>query len=94
MDPSSRISRSWWFHLFGDKVLVVVVIVALAPAVYALVLLQRSQLLFGSALAVAWLVAYWLLLVVLHNRRIVRLPISIVCTVAVLAAVTLVLAGI
>ncbi len=86
-------SRSWWFHLFGDKIVLATAFAALAPAIYALISLRRSQLLLGFVLGVVWLVPFGLLLVALHNRRIVRLPISIACTVAVLAAAAFVDAG-
>ena len=84
----------WWFVLFGDRVVAAVAMLSLAPAIYAIWLAHQSRYLSSAAVGAAWLILDSLLLVTLHNRRVVRLAISVSCTFVVVVAAFLVIFGI
>jgi hypothetical protein len=83
-------NRSWWFVLFGDRIVATIAMLSLAPAIYAIWLVHQSRYLAGAAVGVAWFVSDSILLISLHNRRVVRLAISVPCTLVVLLAGSLV----
>jgi len=76
----------WWFVLFGDRIVAAIAVLSWAPAIYAIWLVRHSSYLAGAAVGVTWLVLDSILLVALHNRRVVRLAISASCTLVVLVA--------
>jgi hypothetical protein len=87
-------NRSWWFVLFGDRIVAMIAMLSLVPAIYAAWLVHQSRYFAGAAVGIAWLVSDSILLVALHNRRVVRLAISVPCTLVVLVAGSLVVFGI
>jgi hypothetical protein len=87
-------NRSWWFVLLCDRIVAMIAMLSLAPAIYAIWLVHQSRYLNGVAVAVAWFVSDSILLIALHNRRVVRLAISVPCTLVVLVAGSLVVFGI
>jgi hypothetical protein len=87
-------NRSWWFVLIGDRIVATIAMLSLAPAIYAIWLVHQSRYLAGAVVGVAWFVSDSILLIALHNRRVVRLAISVTCTLVVLVAVSLVMFGI
>jgi hypothetical protein len=84
-------NRSWWFVLLGDRIVAAIAMLSLAPAIYAIWLVHQSRYWVGAALGVAWFVSDSILLIALHNRRVVRLAISVPCTLVVLVAGSLVM---
>jgi hypothetical protein len=84
----------WWFVLFGDRIVLMIAALSLAPAIYATWLVHQSKYIAGAAVGIAWLLSDSILLIALHNRRVVRLAISVTCTLAVLGAGSLVVFGI
>ena len=83
VDPT----KSLWFWLFGDRLLPILLLVALAPFFFAMVLARESHLVLGTILGLSWLIVYWVLLVTLHNRRLIRLTLSIPCTLLALTGI-------
>jgi hypothetical protein len=76
----------WWFVLFGDRICAAIAMFSLAPAIYAIWLVRQSNYMGGAAVGVAWFALDSLLLITLHNRRVVRLAISVPCTLVVIVA--------
>jgi hypothetical protein len=76
----------WWFVLFGDLIVAAIAVLSLAPAIYAIWLVRQSNYLAGASAGAAWFVLDSILLMALHNRRVVRLAISVPCTLVVLVA--------
>jgi hypothetical protein len=76
----------WWFVLLGDRIVAAIAAMSLAPAIYAIWLARQSCYLASAAVGVAWFILDSILLIALHNRRIVRLAISLPCTLVVLVA--------
>jgi hypothetical protein len=72
--------KTWWFSMFGDRLVVVALFLALAPAAFAILLIHESHLLLGVGLALVWLLFQSVLLIALHNRRVVQLSVSMTCT--------------
>jgi hypothetical protein len=70
----------WWFVLFSDRIIAAIAVLSLAPAIYAIWLVRRSNYLAGASVGVAWFVLDSILLMALHNRRVVRLAVSVPCT--------------
>jgi hypothetical protein len=83
-------NRSWWFVLLGDRIVATIAMLSPAPAIYAIWLAHQSRYLAGAAVGIAWFVADSTLLIALHNRRVVRLAISVPCTLVVLVVGSLV----
>jgi hypothetical protein len=79
----------WWFVLFADQVVAGIAMLSLAPAIYAIWLAHQSRYLAGAAVGVAWLISDSLLLITLHNRRVVRLANSVSCTLVVVVTALL-----
>jgi hypothetical protein len=78
--------RPWWFVLFGDRIVATIAMLSLAPAIYAIWLVHQSRHWAGAGVGVAWLVSDSLLLVTLHTRRVVRITISVACTLVAVVA--------
>jgi cbb3-type cytochrome oxidase subunit 1 len=93
MIQRSRVEQSSWFMLFGDRIVVLAAFLSLAPAIYAIWLFRESRFWAGAAVGVIWIVLDSILLITLHNRRVVRLVVSICCTLAVVLAAALVVYG-
>jgi hypothetical protein len=93
MIQRSRIEQSWWFMLFGDRIVVLAAFLSLAPAIYAIWLVRQSSYWAAAAVGVIWIALDSILLITLHNRRVVRLVVSIGCTLAVVLAAALVVYG-
>ncbi len=85
-DPSTP----WWFLAVGDKIVVLLVCASIGPALYALILLRQRHLFAGSILGAVWALVEWPVLMTLHNRRIVRLPISLSGTILCVGALAFV----
>ena len=90
--PSSR--KPDWLALLPEPLALALILGAVSPAIYAIFLLHESRLALGIAILVLWLVPFAALLVHLRKRRVVRLVISIPCTIAVLAVTTVVVSGV
>ena len=86
MSRPSKFLDPIWFQLIGSKIVMAGTFVSFAAAFYAIMLIHRAQLVAGIALGVAWLALHSILLGALHQRRVVRLPISIACTIAPIMA--------
>jgi len=81
----------WWFVLFGDRVIAAIAMLSLAPAIYAIWLAHQSRYLAGATVGAVWVIVDSLLLVTLHNRRVVHLAFSVCCTLVVVVAALLVI---
>ena len=66
-------NRSWWFVLLGDRIVAMIAMLSLAPAIYAIWLVHQSRYWGAAALGVAWFVSDSIFLIALHHRRVVRL---------------------
>jgi len=76
--------------MFGEQLLVAAVIVTIAPAAYAIWLLEQSDYWAGSLILVVWFPLFLLLAITMHRKGIVRIWLSLSATAAVLLAVTIV----
>jgi hypothetical protein len=86
--------KSWWFVLFGDRIVAMIAMLSLVPAIYAISLVHQSRPFAGAAVGIVWLASDSILLIALHNRRVVRFAISVTCTLVALVAASLVVFGI
>ena len=84
---------SWFAWPFAEQMLGGMMLACIAPGLYGILLLARHEWLFGAAVYAAWLPAYGVLLSLLHRRMVVRLSVSLTCTIAVFAGVVWVVLG-
>ena len=88
MNQRSEGVRSLWSTMVRTEIGALIVIVCVAPAILAVQLILDSKPVAGAGVAAIWAIADWALLVGLHKRGLVRLPISVAITVAVVIVAT------
>jgi hypothetical protein len=86
----AALGKHLWF-LFGERLLVAGVLVAIAPGAYAIWLLRKSEYSTGFVVLATWLPLFLLLTITMHRKGIVRLWLSLSATAALLLAVTIVI---
>lgn len=84
-----EIETSTWFLLVGDKILGLAAMIFLAPSVWALWLVHAGDVLLGSILLVLWTAMDGWALWQLHQRKYLRLAISVPCTLMSVAVAAL-----
>jgi hypothetical protein len=92
MQSSPRSRTPSWLAWVPAQMLLAVALVSLAPAVYAIHLAHQSRFVLATAVAIPWIVGFWVLLVQLHNRNLARLVVTVPVAVGILAAAQLVFA--
>jgi hypothetical protein len=89
-EKHERISKSWWFMLFGAQVLGFALLALLSPYFFALRWIHSGHEWIGSIAFVTWTFADLTLLFYLNSRNYFRLAVSVPCTLLGIIAASLV----
>jgi hypothetical protein len=81
---NERKSLVWWWWLLPDTLIAAIIVVPMAPAIYALYLLHEQQVFSGLVILLSWLALYVPLIFYCDRRVGVRLYFSIPATFVIL----------